>query len=99
MTKHTIELSADSYKRFEALKNILKDLSNETELNDEDVIDFAVREITESIKMMQEHQHNHHHDHGEHQCCGGHGGDCCGGWHCHDNEGENHGCCRWGHCC
>ncbi len=74
MKKHMIELSADSYKKLEELKQMLIALSgDEGDVTNEDVIDFAVREITESIKMMQE----HHHDHEGHECCGGHGKGCC----------------------
>ncbi len=54
MSKHTIELSADSYKKLEALKQTLMTLSDEGNITDEEVIDFAIREITESIRMMQE---------------------------------------------
>lgn len=85
MTKHTIEISQDTYTRFEELKKIIQELSNEKKLTDEDVLEFAVREILESIKMMQGHSHNHdwsccgyehehhtHHNHKEwsHHCCG-----------------------------
>lgn len=79
----TIEVSLDTYERFETLKETLEELTQDTNIKDEDVVEFMVREITESIKMMQEHSHEwgcfgweHCHEEGkDEECCGGH--DCC----------------------
>ena len=68
-----LKIKDETYNDFMMLKKIIEQNSWEKVTEDE-VLDFMIRAITDSIELEDEDEHDHHHCHGDH---------CC--WHCkHD---------------
>ena len=71
-----LKIKDETYNDFMMLKKIIEQNSWEKVTEDE-VLDFMIRAITDSIELDEDedgHEHEHHHCHGDH---------CC--WHCkHD---------------
>jgi len=63
-----LKISEETYKDFMILKKLIEDNSWEKVTEDE-VVDFMIRAISDSIELPEEGTHSHHHCHEDH-CCG-----------------------------
>lgn len=62
-----LKISDETYKDFETLKKLIEDNSWE-KVTDDEVLDFMIRAITDSIELPEENS-NEHHCHWDY-CCG-----------------------------
>ena len=68
-----LKIKDETYNDFMMLKKLIEQNSCE-EVTDDEVLDFMIRAITESIELPEEDEEEHHHCHWDH---------CC--WHCKHN--------------
>ena len=68
-----LKIKDETYNDFMMLKKLIEQNSCE-EVTDDEVLDFMIRAISESIELPEEDEEEHHHCHWDH---------CC--WHCKHN--------------
>ena len=64
-----LKINDETYNDFMILKKIIEDNSWEKVTVDE-VLDFMIRAITDSIELPEDENEHKHHCHGDHHCCG-----------------------------
>ena len=70
MKMQALEISERSYQEFTKLKKIIEAMAGET-VSDDQVFDFMVRSLLQSMELPDEEGHGHGHG-GGCCCCGGH---------------------------
>jgi hypothetical protein len=68
-----LKIKDETYNDFMMLKKLIEQNSWE-QVTDDEVLDFMIRAITESIELPEKDEEEHHHCHWDH---------CC--WHCKHN--------------
>ena len=69
ITMKELKINDETYNDFMMLKKIIEDNSWEKVTVDE-VLDFMIRAITDSIELPEDENEHEHHCHEDHHCCG-----------------------------